>query len=36
MVKNKLSELSIALAIEAVRYCKWLMDEKHELSLIHI
>lgn len=30
MVKNKLSELSIALAIEAVRYCKWLMDEKHE------
>ncbi len=30
MVKNKLSELSITLAIEVVRYCKWLMNEKRE------
>ena len=33
MVKNQLSEVSIALAIKVVKYCQWLMNEKHDFIM---
>ena len=33
MAKNRLSEVSVALAIEIVKYCRWLTDERREFVM---